>query len=264
METIMTKYIFTALLSLTLSTQMHASSPVEKLDGKINTLRTFFVQQADSISRSKQGYKDVHAFNAEIKPLAAILIECNSILCDAVNHQPTIVLDGLSQLRKSCGFADEYDLEITNLRAYLTKGNDLDKETGMHVSHMLSAIWNYIQVAQDARHRYDMLGRVFFYLKQNTLESGGCFPGYAGRLMVVNGLLATQRHDILMKELHDARLISLLTPAQPTEHMEMSEEEQVRLAIAMSQPPQAPTAPVEMSEEELQLYLAMAMSNDEK
>ncbi len=268
----MTKYLFTALLSLAFSTQIYASSTSDELDQQINSLRTFFNEQNSETKKQLKGIKNIHVFNKERTSYSKALIFCNSELCSKEMHNSQTVLANLVALKNEhCPFSfhnsfPKFDEAINELSTQLKAGKDFDIETGMHVSHMLSSIWNYIRFIKDKESLACLLPKLFYYIDENITMQGGCFEGFAGRLMISNVMFAIDRYDTIMKEMHNARLIALLTPAHPTEHIEMSEEEQVRLAIAMSQPQQAPAAaaPVEMSEEDLQLYLAMAMSNDEK
>lgn len=128
---------------------------------------------------------DVHKFNGRLKPLSQLLTKLNSDLKLNKLYSSESLIDELFKFRKELKFGAEHDIEITALSNHFKSGLDFDKETATSVKATLSAILNHLN-AVDLKQQTAVASQLFFYLKQNTLEGGKCFPGYAGRLMIVN------------------------------------------------------------------------------
>lgn len=188
----MYKTFHVLILSFLFSLNASASGPLEVLEPK---LKEFSVVTSTQIGLNLAG-QDVHLFNVKIKPYADLVNQCNELALLNCQHDPLHVIDFLSAMRLEHGFAEEFETELAKIRAYLKSGLDYDNETNMRVSHMLSALRNFFDVAHFQNPKA-ILSEIFFYLKQNTVEQGGCFPGYAGRLMLINGLFILEIREIL-------------------------------------------------------------------
>lgn len=163
------------------------------------------IQKLSAFTSSHQtinllGGKDVHQFNSHIKPLAPILKHFNHKLKMEPAVEPKEILTKLQEMRVAYQMDPSSDMEIVRLRGYLDQRLDYDKETDMHMTELLKGVWGYItwfQYLQEERNvdTRVLLDELFFYLNQNSAEAGGCFPGYAGRLMLLNARLILEFHN---------------------------------------------------------------------
>lgn len=184
----MKRLIFISLFVLSSTAQ----ASLEEIFGGIAGLN-------ESIQATNIHNMDVHHANSKIKPHAGFLNKCNSHFFKT-NYAPQMVLDQILLLRDK--YSDSTNLddqlpditkEVAQLRNYLNCGLDFDGETGMHVSHILSAIWNYINEPLEIERQKGNIYLLYMCFIDNTLYSGGCFSGYAGRLMFVNSGYVQQK-----------------------------------------------------------------------
>jgi hypothetical protein len=177
------------ILALTFSPQTHATDLLEDLYPQIEQFWTLAGQQPVLTNPSA----DVHIFNDQFKFFGPTLVECNKRLGLNEIRPYAEILDGFCNKRVEFDFKEDLDGElkgdfeaqIQGMREWLVKGRDFDDETGMTVTHMLSAIWNLV-LKSDKTNQEQILGEVYRCLRENKLEAGGCFPGYAGRLISIN------------------------------------------------------------------------------
>lgn len=188
--------LLTLLLTLTCTAQ--ASNPLGCLEPELEKFSRVLSTQ---IGLNNDG-QDVHILNTKLKEFAPLIRKCNALLLLDQKQDSNKVLDDFSRMEIEHGFGDglgnkvKLDDVLNELRIHLAKGSDYDKETDMHVSHLLSATRNYFAIAY-FHNPETILSVISFYFKQNRLEQGQCFPGYAGRLMVANGLFILEMREIL-------------------------------------------------------------------
>ena len=169
--------------------QASASDLESEVNTGMPTFRTFIVKQLFGNAKGQ----NVHDFNRLLYKHRDFLRKCNKLYgLDKQGSWPDM-LNGLSTARKAYEFSDSFEHEIKNLRAYLKAGHNDEDETGVEAIEMLSAVWNYLE-SVPLHLRHIPLSETFFYLQQNTKEAGGCFPGYVGRLMLVNSLFVIRSH----------------------------------------------------------------------
>lgn len=179
--------------------QGHASSGFNAQDiASLNRLSTFTSAQHTANLLGQ----DVHKFNAQIRPLAPLVKRFNQLLKLDRAVDANVILDNLKALRIAHNLDPACDAEIVRLKSYLAKKLDYDGETNMKITELLNAIWNYLTWNQYLQQAKNVgiavpLGELFFYLQQNTQEQGGCFPGYAGRLMLLNARFILEFHQTI-------------------------------------------------------------------
>lgn len=171
---------------------------------------------------------DVHVFNSHMKPHAAFFNRCNACLFSAEIFAPNQVLTEMIALRAANPELKLPDIskEVTKLRGYLVKLS-LDGETGMQISDMLSAMWNYMRGPIHPDRRDEFIKLLYEKMLENTKQKGGCFPGYAGRLMQVNQFCILSQYTFIMREREMCLLLEGHNP-------ETKVEDDVERAMALS------------------------------
>lgn len=180
----MFKYFIAALFVVSSALASNQQPELDDLKDGMQSLSTFL----SSEQGVNQGGQDVHSFNRKLAPHANFLRQANAALGYTSDLGATDILDHLDILRLSYNLDDSFEVEVNKLKGYLNQNQDYDGETTMSASELLSSLWGYINASDDGK-KFNAVSLIFFYLQQNTIESGGCFPGYVGRLMTANATL---------------------------------------------------------------------------
>ncbi|MBA4117819.1 MAG: hypothetical protein C0514_02850 [Candidatus Puniceispirillum sp.] len=146
-----------------------------------------------SLNSTSSSYSDlnVHDFNrAVVAPNAdALLALGKRILAPNESTPAATVFSSMRSVIDQDGDHSGAEAAIAKLEAHLSH-TAVDEETGIHVPHLLSALWDVATRFPD--HRFGVEGGsyaanntqqmiVHISMPEGLATEGGCFPGYAGR-----------------------------------------------------------------------------------
>ncbi|MBP6985645.1 MAG: hypothetical protein KBB83_03530 [Alphaproteobacteria bacterium] len=187
---------------------------------------------------------DVHVYNRVMKPHSAFFNKCNQALLHENTYNHKIVLAQMLELRVLHKDLDLPDIskEVAQLDAYLHNHN-FDGETGMHVTAMLNALWNYLHGPIDEIQRKTFIKVLYDKMRENTQQKGGCFPGYAGRLMQLNHFCLSDLYSTIIRDKlqelgiigdEDIELGTALSLSQAQEETRLKEQDDLSSAMLAS------------------------------